>query len=550
MLNRVLSLTRVLLVSSFRGTRFNAKKNGKSSISSYLLYGFLVIYMGGMVGYLSYNLIKVLLPTRQASLFVGMLITANIFMTLFMDLLSAPTVLYFGSDLKNLLPLPFKPKEVLLSKYLHMLCSNYIGDFLLLLLPLTIYGVMAKAGILFFIFAIFVYILLPIVPVFLTAIIIILLFSFLKLTKYKTLFQVLTYVLIIAMAYVIGGLSGSTVDETELLGMLMRNQPLVTLFSRYFPTIGMATDALVGKTLLIRLTGLGLLFVTSIAIAFVMVIIGEKFYYKGAVGALFTSEGVKKGKVSVNDYKSKGVALNYILKEFRSIFRSGVCITQLVLPSMIMPIILAFSGFMIFKQADISIADVREIFAANKGIFDYFIYIIGLGVFFFTSMYCYVGMTSVSRDGSSSLMMKTYPVSSGTQLIYKAVPDMVFTFVPPAVVILLTSILFGFPLMPVINIFVTAILYSIFHGLLFILFDANKPRIQWTTEYELFKNNFRILIVTGISAIFLGLHIFMIFRSIDLTPFIILYDVFFIVLIALLLFYYRKNESKLLKNLH
>ena len=76
---------------------------------------FLIVYLGGMMGYLSYQVIDTLILAGQPTIFVGFIITANIFMTLVMDLLSAPTVLYFGSDLKNILPLPFKPKEVLLA---------------------------------------------------------------------------------------------------------------------------------------------------------------------------------------------------------------------------------------------------------------------------------------------------------------------------------------------------------------------------------------------------------------------------------------------------
>ncbi|MBR2809663.1 MAG: hypothetical protein IKE33_05565, partial [Erysipelotrichaceae bacterium] len=234
MLNRVLSLTKILLISSFRRTRLTTSKKKNSGIGAVALYLFLIVYLGGMVGYLSYQVIDTLILAGQPTIFVGFIITANIFMTLVMDLLSAPTVLYFGSDLKNILPLPFKPKEVLLAKYCQILASNYIGDLLLLLLPLTLYGVMTKAGILFFIFLIFVYILLPIVPVLLTAIIIIVLFSFMKLTRFKTIFQVLTYVIIIVFAYIIGMTTGSAVDETELLGMLMRNQPFIDLFKRFF----------------------------------------------------------------------------------------------------------------------------------------------------------------------------------------------------------------------------------------------------------------------------------------------------------------------------
>ena len=80
MIRNIINLTKVFLISSFsRGG--NRKK--KNNIGKIALYAVLFIYLAGVFGYLSYEVLSGLIAVKQEEAFIGLILMAIITLVLF-----------------------------------------------------------------------------------------------------------------------------------------------------------------------------------------------------------------------------------------------------------------------------------------------------------------------------------------------------------------------------------------------------------------------------------------------------------------------------------
>ena len=108
-MNKIISLTKVLLKNSFQKYSENNKKTSKAG--KVILYGILIVYLMGIFGFLSYGLITTLQQVHQEAMFIGIFLLGLALLTIIQSIISATNVFYFSKDLDYILPLPLKPRE-------------------------------------------------------------------------------------------------------------------------------------------------------------------------------------------------------------------------------------------------------------------------------------------------------------------------------------------------------------------------------------------------------------------------------------------------------
>ena len=109
---------------------------------------------------------------------------------------------------------------------------------------------------------------------------------------------------------------------------------LSELYQKTFFTMPLAMTAL-NKGNLLSL--LGLAAVSALAYA-LLVLYGEKVYYRGMIGSLYSSEGVSSKKLDGESaFSSRGLAYSYVMKELKTYLRRPTFFVQLVLPGLILP---------------------------------------------------------------------------------------------------------------------------------------------------------------------------------------------------------------------
>ena len=178
----ILKLTKILLKNSFQG-----EKKNKSKIIGRLLvllaYILIFGYLAAIVVFLCYQLLNFLININQPAIYLNLILGATVAVALFRTLFSAVNVLYFSKDLEYLLPLPIKPSKILMAKWNVLIISNYIIEIFIVLPALILYGIMLNQGVLYYLYAALVFMLLPVIPVILISFLMSILMRFTKFIK-------------------------------------------------------------------------------------------------------------------------------------------------------------------------------------------------------------------------------------------------------------------------------------------------------------------------------------------------------------------------------
>lgn len=111
---------------------------------------------------------------------------------------------------------------------------------------------------------------------------------------------------------------------------------------------------------------------------------------------------------------------------------------------------------------------------------------------FLTSM-LYIAPTAISRDGINAVFMKYIPVSYYKQIIYKGIPNIVFGTITSIIVLIFVWIIAKTSIIFILTAFIINLVLLILQTLLMELVDLRKPKLEWTTEYAVVKQNMNLL---------------------------------------------------------
>ena len=241
---KIFSLTKVLLKNSFQ--RYSNKKT-KNKIGMMLLYAILVVYIMGIFGVLSYQIINTLKQINQESIFIGLFLMGIAIFIIVQAMISATNVFYFSKDLEYILPLPLKPREIMISKFNVILITEYVIEFIFALVPIIIYGILTSGGILYYLITFLVLLAFPVIPLILSTIIVMIIMSFTKGVKNKDRFQLIVPLLgiILAIAISFATTGTSEITESEIIEKLLKANELVEIINEKFLIIKPAVNAIV-----------------------------------------------------------------------------------------------------------------------------------------------------------------------------------------------------------------------------------------------------------------------------------------------------------------
>lgn len=504
-MKKILELTKVFLKTSFSNMEAQTMGNNKSKLGMAFLYLFLIVYLGGIIGFLSYNVIDGLISIQQEAVFIGLILLMTIGFTLFQSIFSSINVLYFTKDSEYILPLPLKPSEIILARTNVIIIMEYIVELIISLVPLIIYGVMTGAGVIYYITMLIALILIPIFPVLLISIIVMFVMSFSKIVRNKNRFQLIATVIVLIFSVVLG-MSFSTFDEEitqeQMIQLVMQANGLVDLIKGYFPTLAPLTTALTTtslfEVLISILETIGISFIALI----IYVFIAEKIYFKGLVGNLF-SGNKKKGKVdlSKNNFRNSKLYKSYIGKEFKLLFRNPIFLMQCLVPAVLIPIIMI--GIFALNFKDISQEELQEITSLIPTDTLVVVSVI-LGIIQFFFMFSYISITAISRDGNNAVFMKYAPVSLYKQYMYKIAPNYIINTIMIILTLVMLQYFLKMPLITLALIFVISMVMSALQSILMLIIDLKKPKLEWDSEYAVVKQNMNLMYPMILSLVNIG----------------------------------------------
>lgn len=543
----VLKLTKILLKNSFQGE----KKNKSKTIGRLLvLLAYILIfgYLAAIVVFLCYQLLNFLIKLNQPAIYLNLILGATVAVALFRTLFSAVNVLYFSKDLEYLLPLPINPSKILMAKWNVLVISNYIIEIFIVLPALILYGIMLDQGVLYYLYVALVFVLLPVIPVILISFLMSILMRFTKFIKNKDFVQYLTVaitLLIVIGVQFIG--TGEQITEAEVYEMLTKTNGVVEYMSKAFSTITVSLKALINSENLSGLINIVILFVVTVIFYILLAKFSSKMYIKSATSSL--SNGIKrKENLKISGYKQNSKVGSYIKKEFLNLIRNPIFCMQCILPPILFPFIFAIPIYLEISKDEVATSEFMQVansFLASPAMLGIVLAILG-----FIFMFNFISATAVSRDSENAILMKTFPISLKKQTIYKMLPAVIMNVFPILFVLVVLKLLVGVSYIYLGIITFLAMLVNFLVNYIGIIIDLKNPKLNWSSEYTVVKQNMNIFYLMVVVLIEVGILVLSAFKFSNIYLYLTISIVFLLVQIGIVNIYVSKNENKLYKDIH
>ena len=494
-MDKVIKLTKIFLKNSFSNmdARMGISTKSKSKI---IVYGLLFLYFAGLIIFLGYNLLDGLIAIHQETIFVGMILFMIFGLGIIQTIFSSINILYFTKDSEYLLPLPLKPYQIILARTNVMLIAEYVIIFLIGFIPLVMYGILTGAGIVYYLTMILAVILVPILPVLLISMLVMFIMSFAKLTKNRNRFQLFATLLVLAIIIAISiSTSGMKQDLTneEMAQMVVQANGMIELVKGYVPTVDYLMEALTTNSLFTAIVEvLKTLGITIIGFI-VYMLIAQKIYFKGLVGNLFGGGASSSNKeINQKEYRNSKLYKSYVGKEFKNMARNPVFLMQCLIPAVLIPIIMVVVVYAGLNSDGMGLEQITQMIQ-QMPTNTFFIACIILGVIQFFTMFIYISITAISRDGEDAVFMKYIPVSLYKQYMYKIIPNIIMNIVTIIITLGMAEYLLSLPVITLIALFVVATIMGILQSIAMIIVDLKRPKLNWDSEYAVAKQNLNLV---------------------------------------------------------
>jgi len=506
---KLLILTLALMKNGFSFPKEKSKR-----IKQILLFVVLAFSLLPMV----FGIINFLMSTYDGLATVGeegvllsLGIAVSAFVIFFFGLFYTMNTFYFSDDVENLLPLPIKSSHILGAKFIIVTIFEYLTASLIFLPILIVYGVKNGGGILYYVYALLIFLTLPVIPIVLDSVIVMIIMRFTNLAKNKDAFRVIS-----AIVAIILGVGVSTMSQrfvlTEGAGQTqLGNNSLVAITSNIFPASKLGALGLINHGSLSGLVYTGLFIILSLLGFYLFLLLGNKLYFKGVTGVSVSSSSKKQISSEELGRKSirSSVLKSYVLKELRILFRTPAYFINCILMNFIWPIFLIIP---IFTQPN-STGGIGEMvgFMQTEGISG-IVFVAFFGVMLFVSSSNGIAATSISREGENIFFNKYIPVSYNTQIMAKVIAGVIMGVVGMLTISLVAVVLLKLPLPLMALICVISFLAILFSNFVGIIIDLYNPKLHWDNEQKAVKQNLNLMISMVVCVAFGGLTAFAVIK--------------------------------------
>lgn len=557
MKNKIISLTKVFLKSAGKNIKIlNNKEEGKNSNFLWML-----IIIAAAIALISYKGIEFFISIGAPQIFLTIYLIILSIILMFGIILVTTNILFFSKDLEYILPMPIKPIEILLSKYVVLLVTTYITEAVFAAIPLTIYGLLAAKTLLYFIEMVIILLIFPALFVTIIAILAIILMRILRVIKNKNINQtiVTTILLIMVLAFetiTMNVLYESQISETDNQEYIKQAtmEMYTTMGSGYLivnPTREILTAPNEIQTVA---TNFGKIIAYNIAALAIFLVIGKTVYLKNILLATSNiSPKSKKHKEIKYEKKSNTIAKAYIKKDFKQLIRNPIFFMQLVFPVILILISMVIIGSFVIPTVDGFIKNNDTISNALKSLeFNstaICIILCALQVLFSMSS---ISLTAVSRERENAIYLKNLPISLYKQFLYKNALQIMLNLIVSIVTLTTIYVLIEkISIIQILLIFIISILINLINSFVNLIVDFKRPILNWDSEYEITKNNPNKIFqyMSMLSMILILLYILKVAESLSTNIYMLLHIAIFLIAFILINLYVKKNIRKIFRKI-
>ena len=538
-----------LKIFNFKTRKFN-KKN--------IIFWTYVILLFGIT-YVSYEAVEYFKKIGKPEIFLNGYFLFLEIIIIFKTIMLSINVFYFSKDIENVLYLPLKPVEILISKFNILLYMNYEIELMFGLIPFLIYGIYNSLQLIYFINLILILIIFPIFATLIVSIIMIFLMKSIKLFRNKDFMQIIISFILITvfmlffnnlMRYMFNNIDNIQNNQQETLNLI--NDKIIKM-NKCFLTIYPSTKILLVNNLKAIIYYFELIIINLFGFG-VFYFFGNKLYLEQLLKANFYFKPKKNKKIKIYKKAKKNlIGISYLKKEIKLLTRNPLFFIQSIYPVILIIIVASILIIALVPQYRnlMQMEQYKEQFKDVK--FDIEAVCIIIGLVQITTLFNYCSITAFSREGKSAYCIKILPVSLQKQFVLKNIPQIFFNTICSIIILIIINLK-----IPEISckyfyiMFIISFLMIIINSFILTLIDLLMPKLEWDSEYEILKNSknkllqyvlivFNILFLNYIEKIFKNYNL-------DKSLYILIGILFLILIIFNILF--SKFKNKLYKNIN
>lgn len=483
MMSKTWKVIRIMLKMQYTST----SKNNYAWL--YIVAGIFFIPFLGLIFTIYNNLISaiynVFAPIQQQSMILGLLIIGMSIILFITCIVSVLTAFYFADDVEAYIPFPLHPYQILLGKAASPLIYSYLLSGITYLPMMIIYGNISNGPILYYIYGILLFILLPVIPFVIASIILMFVMRYVNIAKNKDRSKIFAGVFSLAAVILLNVVVRLNTDETELMesiGQTMQKQEgLLQWITYFYPPAWFSANSLHQADSITGFLFLLLMIILSGLAIILFAFLGQKLYLKGVLGMSGGSSGKMSDKALDKSIASQPIWKSYIKKDLRILLRTPTFLTQCVVQSLFMPVFLLVIFFLDFGSG---IAGEITGSVPEKNIF-LLLFIVSI---FMVSINM-TAATAISREGKTWKANLFLPLNHKQVIHSKLIVSWLIGLLP-MILLFIIGIIIGLPITVLIlwgGLFLAINWFSSCTG---IILDMNQPKLNWTDEQELFKNRF------------------------------------------------------------
>ena len=431
---------------------------------------------------------------NQEYTFINILLLMNFIILFGKSIFESLNALYFSKDLKILLRMPIKSKDIVNGKLINMILSEYQMETIMLAIPMIVYGILTKAGVLFYTYMIIILAILPIIPIVITSTIISIIMRFTNIIKNKTeVMYIAIIATLIALDLLFTGINPNIkFSIAEFKETVFRMNGIAEEIANRFILIKPTMSTLLNYNNIEGLKNCVLYILESGITYIVGVFIISKIYLKGAIGTTINSQKENKTnrKLTIEDFKKRDKKKAYLSKEIKVIARTPIfCIQCLIIP-IIYPLTIMMVVAIAVVVSKLIGVDLISDLMNKMNTSQMAMIFIAVGEVFFMMNFC--SIIGISKESKSAILTKTIPIGFKTQFNLKTYLGKTMNLLS---VLIITFAYFQATKDPIQTIVMFAILYLLdsMGEKIKLYIDSRKPQIDWDNEYSMMKQNANIM---------------------------------------------------------
>ena len=438
------------------------------------------------------------------------------------------SLLFYGGDIKFLASLPVSEETIILSK-LSVIYVYLFGISGILFAPgLVVYGFMEGIDPSYVIGALVALVLSPILPLFITTIMIMPFIKLISKSNTRNLFAVIGGFLLVFLIFAFQiFIIRQQSDPAYVLKMLMEEGGILSLFGMRFPPSIWLTRMVLGSI------KDGIYFVILNVLLFIPLSIMSRTLYNKAVQE-FNQEGASiKGKIY---YKKQSKSTQMIKRHVLIILKQPAFLLNtaltLLLP-VIMLIVTMFTGE--FSMEVLNLPEIKPLIPL--------IFAVTISL---PAVMANLSATVITREGKTFWETKVFPISAKENIKYRVASTILINLFGSLLLFILGLIILPLTYMNVAIAILFCIALTFFLATADIIINVYRPLLDWIHPTAAVKNNLNILISLVFRGV-IGLPLYGLYRLLDFPyeTLLIIFAEIFIVLYLISRFYvYKKLPDK------